>query len=260
MTQQEIQQAISNGNASFVDNPAQTVSEGIPSFTPGDHEPIIETLRQPRIILTSIPTFTPKNSVEQIQIVDDGTTKSAYIYISGQWVQLASVGSGWQLVSYTTAVSGANFTISDLDLDTDLQYHIIVDCRNITNSGMLQARVNNDSSGNYHAWANQGNRFTGGAASESNVGSEADTNWDLNHSTGNMSHHVDMLLGHNNGTPLASWKTASIGKAGDATAAPSTANGGGFWNNSDNITSIKFSHNSGVDCEWRVWVFKAPLA
>lgn len=192
----------------------------------------------------------------------NGSDFRLYKMIDGDWRQIGgtSASSAWSLVSYTTAPTGASITIPDLDLDTDLLYDIIVECRNVTNAGILSARVNNDSTAGRHLWASNGNRYDG-ASNEDNPGeSSGATKWDLSHSGGNMSHHASMRLGYNSGTPLASWNTASIGKTGDAANVPAIETGAGFWIHSDNITSLVFSHNSGADCEWKVWVFKAATS
>lgn len=44
--------------------------------------------------LSAAPTFTPQNFLQQIQFVDDGVTKSVYVYINKTWVQLGSGGGG----------------------------------------------------------------------------------------------------------------------------------------------------------------------
>ena len=189
----------------------------------------------------------------------NGSTFRVYKMLDGTWRQIGGSEPGWTLVAHATDAAATSITVSGLDLATDKQYQIIVDCRNATNAGIMNARVNNDNGGNYHAWAIQGVLYHAGAT-ETNTGSEADTVWQLSHNTGNRSHHSKIMLGYNNNTPLAVWETASIGSAGDATQSPSVNNGGGFWNKSDNISSIVFSHNSGSNCQWEVWVLKPALS
>ena len=163
-------------------------------------------------------------------------------------------GSGWELVSYTTSPNGAHFLISDLDLDTDIQYHILIQIRNQTAGGIVYANCNSDTSASSHAWASQGYHSTVG---ETNSANELDTKWELNMNAGNESHMISLFLGDNGSIPLANWDTGSVGYSGDATRRISTTNGAGFYNSNSNITSFLLTHNSGTDCEWRVWVFKA---
>lgn len=168
-----------------------------------------------------------------------------------------SLLNGYPLYS----ASATSIDVTGLDLDTDLLYQIIVECRNTTNAGILEARVNNDNTGGRHIWASHGNKYNG-ASNEDNPGGasgSSPTKWDISHSAGNRSHHSSILLGYNGGTPLAQWNTASIGDAGAANDTAAIENGAGFWNHTDNITSITFTHNSGANCEWKIWVFKAAL-
>lgn len=166
---------------------------------------------------------------------------------------------GLVFVSYTTAATGSTFTVSGLDLAVAKQYQIIVDCRNVTNTGVLTVRVNNDGTAGSHQWTSQAVRYAGGAT-ETNAGDDAGSgvaNWSLNGGAGSMSMHCVMNLGYNNALPLASFNTASIGKAGDPADVPCTTNGTGFYNSATNITSLVFAHNSGTNCQWAVWVFKS---
>lgn len=54
-------------------------------FDPNIYLPIFEQLRTPRRHLTSAPTFTPRNAVEQRQLFDNGTTRGEYVWINGTW-------------------------------------------------------------------------------------------------------------------------------------------------------------------------------
>lgn len=51
--------------------------------------PILKELRSIKRALDTAPTFTPQNSVEQIQYYESGATKRLYIYIAGTWRYVA---------------------------------------------------------------------------------------------------------------------------------------------------------------------------
>lgn len=51
-----------------------------------DFLPLLIELLSPKRHLTAAPTFTPRNLLEQIQLVDDGVTKELYVYVNGSWV------------------------------------------------------------------------------------------------------------------------------------------------------------------------------
>lgn len=194
----------------------------------------------------------------------NGSDFRLYKMIDGAWRQIGgtSASSAWSLVSYTTAATGASITIPDLDLDTDLHYHIIIHCRNVTASGLLQAKINNDGTAANHIWSGHGNRWNGGA-NEVNTGDAkaAGVNlWTLNHTTGNNSHVCTMDLGYNSNTPLAEYHTVSMGSGATNDDIVAIFDGAGAYIGGTNITSIVFSHNSGTNCDWAVWVFKAATS
>ena len=162
----------------------------------------------------------------------------------------------WVLVSYTTGSSNS-FVVSGLNLNADFQYHFVVQCRNITNAGIVYGRCNDDAGANKHVYANQGYHQSGG---ETNSASNGDTKWAMNMANGGASHHISMFLSILSGMVLGNWLTASVGYSGDDNLRPSTTTGAGHWNDSAAVTSFSFTHNSGDSCDWRVWVFKAALS
>lgn len=193
----------------------------------------------------------------------NGSTFRVYKMIDGTWRQIGgTASSAWSLVSYTTAATGASITISGLDLDTDLHYHFVIHCRNVTNAGLLQAKVNNDGTASRHIDAGHGNKWNG-AANEENVGdakAAAVNVWTLCHTGGNNSHVCTMDLAYNNNLPLAVFQTVSMGSAATNDDIVAISNGGGAFVGGANVTSIVFSHNSGTNCDWAVWVFKAATS
>lgn len=173
-------------------------------------------------------------------------------------LNLPTGGAGWTFVSYNTASAASSITVSSLNLSTDLQYHFIINCKS-SSSGLLTAQVNGASTGSDHAWAIQGVGFTGGSATETNTGDEADSLWTLSHNSGGRSHHCSLFLAFNGNTEIAMWETSSIGNAGGAENFPAINNGAGAFISNDEITSMKFAHNGGTG-DWKVWVFKASTS
>ena len=94
MTEPEFQQASASGNVQQVTPPAAPApsqDSQTDSQTFDDTDAIIAALRRPRQALTSVPTFTPKTFADSIQWVDDGTTKRPVFYISGKWIDTATL-------------------------------------------------------------------------------------------------------------------------------------------------------------------------
>lgn len=87
MTLEEIQQRIEKGEAKFVeDEPGQKDQKQPDPLQ--DFLQVLAALRKPKIHLTSAPTFTPKNFLEQIQFYDDeagSPTRRIYIYVNNSW-------------------------------------------------------------------------------------------------------------------------------------------------------------------------------
>jgi hypothetical protein len=85
MTEPQFNQAIQQGQVNFI--PPNPETEELKPFSKDEYQPIIEPLRRPRIHLTDHPTakFIPRNSHEQIQLVDDGANQYVDIFINGHW-------------------------------------------------------------------------------------------------------------------------------------------------------------------------------
>jgi hypothetical protein len=54
-------------------------------FTLDDFLPVLLTLLAPRKALTTVPTFTPKNFADCIQLYTDGTNFFLYVFMNGTW-------------------------------------------------------------------------------------------------------------------------------------------------------------------------------
>ena len=91
MTQSELEQAAKNGQIEQLNTGQNTQAQDTSLLnTPVDmtaYLPVLASLLSPRKFLAAAPTFVPKNFLEQIQIVDDGT--DFYLYIN-------FTHSGWQ--------------------------------------------------------------------------------------------------------------------------------------------------------------------
>jgi hypothetical protein len=51
----------------------------------GDFLPLLVQLLSPKQHLTSAPTFTPRDLLEQIQLFDDGVDRRLYLFVNGAW-------------------------------------------------------------------------------------------------------------------------------------------------------------------------------
>src|SRR5437016_5555513 len=94
MDEQTLQQAIDAGQVTTV--PAAPVSSDTQSGNAApvlgdDYVPLIESIRRPRQSVAIVPTFTPQSFTDSIQYIDDGVTKRPGFYISGEWVDLATL-------------------------------------------------------------------------------------------------------------------------------------------------------------------------
>lgn len=84
MTLDELNNRIADKKVEEVKQPE--VSSDIQDTRPlNPSNEIIYNLRTVKRHLTSAPTFTPKNYLEQFQLYDDGVDRRLYIYINGTW-------------------------------------------------------------------------------------------------------------------------------------------------------------------------------
>ena len=88
MTEQELSQALQKGQAKQVKPEPPMQSIQIPQqSSPSVDEFIIvlSALRMPKQHLTTAPTLTPKNFLDQIQFYDDGNNRRLYLYVNNTW-------------------------------------------------------------------------------------------------------------------------------------------------------------------------------
>lgn len=81
----EVQQAIREGKAEFIQPPEQELEKPPEIDDFARFLAILEVLRRPKYYLTAAPNFTPKNFLEQIQFYKSGTTYRVYYYVAGSW-------------------------------------------------------------------------------------------------------------------------------------------------------------------------------
>ena len=85
MTLEEVKTAIKEGQAEFIQQPPQPDAKQ-PEFDDiTKFIALLNVLRKPKYYLTSAPTFTPKNFLEQIQFYDTGGVRRLYLYINSNW-------------------------------------------------------------------------------------------------------------------------------------------------------------------------------
>lgn len=204
-------------------------------------------------VLDSTPDF----EGEEYSIAIDKTAGSAYMLIGGSWINMT--GGGWDLVTHSEASAVENITISNLDLETDKHYKILVMCKQTTSDGTLNARMNNDSSGNHNYIHNQAFIFAAGAPTNGTDAGIGSNQFKLG--TTALSHQSIIDISHNSGKKMAIWQTNSIGDAALGLADYfSIVNGSGYYDSSSNLTSIKFYFSiGGSSCEWEVFVFKPKI-
>jgi hypothetical protein len=87
MTQSELEQAIQAGKVEQLDPTPKSDSQNTPGINLSDTAflPLLQSLLSPRRPLSAPPTFTPKNFLEQIQYVEEGSDFSLYLYLDGYW-------------------------------------------------------------------------------------------------------------------------------------------------------------------------------
>lgn len=86
MTEDQFNQAQKDGKVEFL----KPVEVPAPEENKRDYEQepfiaVLEAMRRPKLYLTTAPTFTPKNFLEQIQFYDDGVDRRIYFYLNGSW-------------------------------------------------------------------------------------------------------------------------------------------------------------------------------
>lgn len=212
--------------------------------------------------ISVVPDFEAPEGTE-VSYLNGGTFRR-YKMLDGTWriIGETTVSVGWQFVSYqSSSVNPRDITVSGLDLDADLQYMIIVQCRQVvTSTGVLRAQVNSDSTAGAHTWlVDKSYYFSAGSPTTGTDGSLSATSWTLGESL--ATHYCVMYLGYVGGDPVATWQCSGIGTTGGLTDAIAVASGTGYWNSNNDISSIKFYFNAASGtCDWKVWVFKAATS
>lgn len=88
MTEAELNQLQQDGKVETVlKNQVEPDPVGIPPSSSDEYQPVLETMRKPRVYLPAMPTFIPKSFAEAIQFVDDGTKRPVF-FINGEWTDL----------------------------------------------------------------------------------------------------------------------------------------------------------------------------
>ncbi len=81
MTETEFNQLQESGKVRVAEKQTQANrNEGIPPFSLDEYQPILETLRRVKRVRTSAPTHTPKNLLEQLELVDNSGTYELHIW------------------------------------------------------------------------------------------------------------------------------------------------------------------------------------
>lgn len=92
MTQGELEQFIKENKVEFLSTPDSQQNQSdaplINNQEISDFLPVLFGMLFPRQHVTATPTFIPKNFLEQIQLVDDGTNKKAAFYINKEWAEV----------------------------------------------------------------------------------------------------------------------------------------------------------------------------
>lgn len=102
MTETELNQLQQQGQVQVAETQTtDAVSEKLGPLNPDEYEAVLESIRRPRIYLTTAPTFTPKTFAESIQYVDDGVNQTVYFYFNGQWVGLSAPVASIPKMSYS---------------------------------------------------------------------------------------------------------------------------------------------------------------
>jgi hypothetical protein len=90
MKQEAVQKAIKEGKAEFIKSPENPEQPDKPDKQPQTDDmakfiAVLEMLRRPKYHIDSVPDFTPKTFLEQIQFYENGSTRRIYFYVNGTW-------------------------------------------------------------------------------------------------------------------------------------------------------------------------------
>jgi hypothetical protein len=85
MTEQEYNQAQAQGNVNYLPPQQSNQPPAEPDIQLAGYIAVLQQLRSPKSFLTTVPTFTPKIFLDQIQFYDDGVNRRIYFYINKVW-------------------------------------------------------------------------------------------------------------------------------------------------------------------------------
>jgi hypothetical protein len=98
MTQDEVNNLIQSDKANILEPVQPTLETPTPTDPLEGLAGVLTALRRPQNHLTEAPTFIPRNALETIQFVDDGSSKKLYLYINNEWQEFGG-GSGGLTIS-----------------------------------------------------------------------------------------------------------------------------------------------------------------
>lgn len=185
--------------------------------------------------------------------VEVPTKNAIYDKIETLW------GGAYQLMSYTSWTNTASFTITGLDLSTDLRWKVLIktEPNGSASAAVITLRINGISTASSY-WYNRTMTGidSGGSTATDNV-TEKSNWWKVTSSTVNSSIiELDFSLVDSNRAnsprPTVRWNATTSGE--NAADTFFTGDGGGFQDTQTNITSITVEHGSARD--FYVWVLK----
>lgn len=171
----------------------------------------------------------------------------------------SSWGGGWSVKSYTTGANSTSFSVTGLDLATDLRYKFIVEADALwaTSAASFTYTINSVTTASSYIPTGGENNNDGTTTGTGTLDFEDNAMNFMSSQCNSM--HMEMnasLLSYDgtNSRPVFQWDVGGLGQ--DATMKVFNVRGSGYQNTQTNITSIQFK--SSVAKDWRVWVLK-PL-
>jgi hypothetical protein len=161
--------------------------------------------------------------------------------------------TGQRFVSYTTGSGVATFTVSGLDLNTDLAYDILILTGLLSGAGdSISARINNDATADQN-W--NAHTFGSTTASTFTSANGATTIVLTGTTTISLDWAIKLRLRlTRDGRPnLSAEATSTYDASGNGSL---RVNSSGSKNATTNVTSIRF-YTASATCNWKVYVSKA---
>lgn len=173
----------------------------------------------------------------------DGANFKRYRMVSGVWRQ---IGVDRLVASHDDDEAVNTVTISELDLDSDRGYKILLRASNATISDLICLRLNDDSSAKYYGrlWGNS-SAFTYSAENKVLV---------TNQNTDNRIIQSELLLTKHPGYPTQVLAQSTMW--GATAAAPDLESSGWAYTSTANITSLRFYTFGGYNYSWNIWIYK----